>query len=94
MLEKIEHVTDYSVYAKVLITLLILTALTILAPSLNLTAFTVLIALVIASTKAGIVLAYFMHLRMESRLFKILVIMVLMIYAAVIVLTFADYMTR
>jgi cytochrome c oxidase subunit 4 len=72
----------------------VLTALTILFPWLNLTAFTALIALILASTKAGIVLTYFMHLKMEYILLKILVIMVLLIYISVILLTFSDYIFR
>ncbi len=94
MLAEKKHITEYDAYVKVLIGLLVLTALTIAAPGLDLTAMTVLIALLIASVKAGIVITYFMHLKFEGRLFKILVIMVLGIYASVIVLTFADYMAR
>lgn len=71
-----------------------LTTMTILIPWLDLSALTVLIALIIASTKAGIVMTYFMHLKMEMKLFRVLVIMVLSLYASVIILTFADYMTR
>ena len=88
------HITPYHVYAIVLIGLLMLTTLTILIPWLDLSALTVLIALIIASTKAGIVMTYFMHLKMEMKLFRVLVIMVLMIYASVIILTFSDYMMR
>ena len=89
-----KHITSYTTYATVLIILMILTTLTITAPSLNLTAFTVLIAMVIASTKAGIVLTYFMHLKVENLLTRILVIMVLGLYASVIILTFSDYIFR
>jgi cytochrome c oxidase subunit 4 len=94
MISEEKHVTPYPVYAKVLTGLLVLTAITILVPWINLTAATVLIALLIASTKAGIVLTYFMHLKMEIMLFRILVIMVLLIYLSVILLTFSDYMFR
>ena len=94
MINEEKHITGYPVYTKVLTVLLVLTSLTILVPWLDLTAFTVLIALILASTKAGIVLSYFMHLRMEGVLFKTLVTMVLLIYASVIVLTFSDYVFR
>ena len=88
------HITEYPVYVKVLIGLLVLTTFTILVPWLDLTAFTALIALVLASTKAGIVMTYFMHLKVEYILLKILVVMVLAIYASVILLTFSDYFFR
>jgi len=48
----------------------------------------------LASTKAGIVMTYFMHLKVEYILLKILVIMVLAIYISVIILTFSDYIFR
>jgi cytochrome c oxidase subunit 4 len=88
------YITEYPVYAKVLIGLLVLTTFTILIPWMNLTAFTALIALILASTKVGIVMTYFMHLKIEYILLRILVIMVLAIYASVILLTFSDYFFR
>lgn len=94
MTTEVKHITEYQVYAKVLIGLLVLTTFTILVPWLDLTAFTALIALVLASTKAGIVMTYFMHLKVEYILLKILVIMVLAIYLSVILLTFSDYIFR
>ena len=94
MNSEVQHITEYSLYGKVLVGLLVLTTFTILIPWLNLTAFTALIALVLASTKAGIVMTYFMHLKVEYILLRILVIMVLAIYASVIFLTFSDYFFR
>jgi cytochrome c oxidase subunit IV len=94
MLAKKAHITDYRVYLWVLLGLLMLTTITITVTWIDLSALTVLIALVIASVKAGIVITWFMHLRFESGLFKALVIMVLSIYALVIFLTFFDYLLR
>ncbi|MGA3013690.1 MAG: cytochrome C oxidase subunit IV family protein [Bacteroidales bacterium] len=94
MISEEKHIVEYPLYGKVLIGLLVLTSLTILFPWLNLTALTALIALILASTKAGIVMTYFMHLKMEYSLLKILVIMVLLIYITVILLTFSDYIFR
>ena len=94
MISEETHITEYPLYGKVLIGLLVLTTFTILFPWLNLTGFTALIALILASTKAGIVMTYFMHLKMENILLKILVIMVLLIYLSVILLTFSDYIFR
>jgi cytochrome c oxidase subunit IV len=94
MITEVKHITEYSLYGKVLVGLLVLTSLTILVPWLDLTAFTALIALLLASTKAGIVMTYFMHLKLENSLLKILVVMVLLIYISVILLTFSDYIFR
>lgn len=88
------HITPYRTYGWVLISLLFLTLVTVTVTWIDLSALTVLVALLIASVKAYIVLAYFMHLKFESGLFRVLVIVVLSIYALVIGLTFFDYLAR
>ena len=94
MITETKHITGYSVYWKVLIFLVTMTFLTITVTWIDLSALTVLVALIIATLKAGTVLTYFMHLKYESSLFRILVIMVLTIYVSVIILTFFDYLYR
>lgn len=88
------HITSYRTYGWVLISLLFLTFITVTVTWIDLSALTVLVAMLIASVKAYIVLAYFMHLKFESSLFRVLVIVVLSIYALVIGLTFFDYLAR
>ncbi len=89
-----KHITSYRTYWWVLIILLVMTFLTITVTWIDLSALTVLVAMVIATFKAGTVLTYFMHLKYESSLFRVLVIMVLSIYVLVIGLTFFDYLMR
>jgi cytochrome c oxidase subunit 4 len=88
------HITPYRTHAWVLITLLVLTFITITVTWIDLSAFTVAIALLIASVKAYIVLTYFMHLKFESSLFRVFVVMVLAIYVLVILFTLSDYLMR
>ena len=88
------HITPYRTYAWVLIALLSFTFLTITVTWIDLSALTVFVALTIATVKAGIVLTYFMHLKFESSLFRIFVIMVLAIYVLVILFTLSDYLCR
>ena len=88
------HVTPYRTYAWVLIALMTFTFLTITVTWINLSAITVLVAMIIASVKAYIVMTRFMHLKFESSLFRAFVVMVLAIYALVIIGTFADYLFR
>ena len=88
------HITQPRTYIWVLVTLLTLTFLTITVTWIDLSALTVLVAMIIASVKAGIVLTYFMHLKFETSLFRVFVIMVLAIYVLVIIGTFADYLFR
>jgi len=78
----------------VLLALLVLTTITITVTWIDLSALTVLVALMIASVKSFIVLKYFMHLKFESKLFSVFVVMVLSIYLLVIGLTFFDYLLR
>ena len=88
------HITPYRTHAWVLITLLSFTFLTITVTWIDLSALTVFVALTIATVKAGIVLTYFMHLKFESSLFRVFVIMVLAIYVLVIIFTLSDYLFR
>ena len=88
------HITSYRSHAWVLITLLAFTFLTITVTWIDLSALTVLVAMLIASVKGYIVLTYFMHLKFESTLFRVFVFMVLAIYALVILFTFSDYLFR
>jgi cytochrome c oxidase subunit 4 len=68
--------------------------MTILVTSFELGAFTVTVALLIASVKVFLVLSYFMHLKYESLLLRILVGMVFLLFALIIVITFIDYAFR
>ncbi len=88
------HITPYRTYAWVLIALLTFTFLTITVTWIDLSALTVFVALTIATIKAGVVLTYFMHLKFESSLFRVFVIMVLAIYVLVILFTLSDYLFR
>jgi cytochrome c oxidase subunit IV len=88
------HITDYRVYGWVLFALLVLTTVTITVTWIDLSALTVMVALAIASVKSFIVLKYFMHLKFESRMFTVFVVMVLSIYILVIGFTFFDYLLR
>lgn len=88
------HITSYKTLGIILIVLLAFTFLTISITSIHLAAWTVAVALVIASIKAFLVLTYFMHLKYESRLLKVLVTMVFLLFALVIAITFVDYLYR
>jgi cytochrome c oxidase subunit 4 len=61
---------------------------------INLVAFSVLTALIIASTKAIVVANYFMHLKYDNILLKILFGITMLLFAVFIFLTAIDYITR
>lgn len=94
MANNVSHTTEYRVLAKVLLVLMLMTFLTIWVTSFGLGAFSVAIALLIACFKVFMVLTYFMHLKYESVLLRVLVGFVFVLFALIIVITFADYAFR
>jgi cytochrome c oxidase subunit IV len=95
MANNVSHTTEYRVLAKVLLVLLLMTLLTITVTTVHLLgAFSVAIALLIACFKVFMVLTYFMHLKYESVLLRVLVGFVFVLFALIIVITFADYAFR
>ena len=88
------HITHYNVLAKILLVLMFLTFLTISVTSFHLGAFTVTIALLIAGVKGFLVLSYFMHLKYESLLLRILVAMIFVLFILIVLITFIDYAYR
>ena len=88
------HVSSDSLNWTVLLVLLILTTISILAIKIHLGAFTVALALLIASIKVTIVLTYFMHLKFENLLLRLMVGGVFLLFAIVIAITFIDYYFR
>ncbi len=89
-----DHITSYTLNGTVLLILLLLTSITILAIKFHFGAFTVAVALLIACVKAAIVLTYFMHLKFENLLLRLMVGGVFLLFAVVVVITFIDYYFR
>ena len=89
-----DHISSDSLNWTVLVVLLILTTLSILAIKMHLGAFTVALALILASIKVTIVLTYFMHLKFENMLLRLMVGGVFLLFAIVIGITFIDYYFR
>lgn len=94
MANNVLHTTEYRLLGKVLVFLMLMTLLTISVTSLNLGAFSVTVALLIACFKGFMVLSYFMHLKYESLLLRILVGMVFVLFALIVLITFIDYAYR
>jgi cytochrome c oxidase subunit 4 len=76
------------------LTLLLLTAITTTAAGLAFGHLSVFVALVIAAIKATIVVRIFMHLKYESKLFHVMVFVVLLTLVIFIGLTFTDTLFR
>jgi len=88
------HISGYRELALILLGLLFLTFISVLITELHFGAFSVFVALAIASVKVYLVLLFFMHLKFESLLLKLMVGMVFMLFALVVIITFFDYLFR
>ena len=94
MTEEKHYIVPSRVFVAVWIALLALTAVTVIVAGMHLGRLSVLAALAIASVKAGLVLWFFMHLKYEDRLFKVLLLVPIVTLTVVIGLTFFDILYR
>jgi len=88
------HIVAPRTFIAVWLVLLALTAVTVTVARMDLGAFSTLTAVVIASVKASLVLWFFMHLKYEQRLFKVLLLVPVVTLAVIIGLTFVDVLYR
>ncbi len=93
--EEAFHGTSYRTYILVWLGLVILTGTTVSLAGMGLGRLAILSALLIAGTKSGLVLTYFMHLKSERLLiFKVIIPLVMAVFLVFIVLTFSDVAFR
>jgi cytochrome c oxidase subunit IV len=94
MSEQGTHIVSTKTFVLVWAALLSLTAITVTVAKSDLGAFSTFTAIVIASIKAGLVLWFFMHLKYEKRLLKLLLLVPIITLAVIIGLTFIDVWYR
>ena len=94
MSEETHAPVPYRTFILIWVALLVLTAITVAVSRVDLGALNIWVALGVASVKSSLVIFYFMHLRQESRLFKIGLLVMLAILAIFIGLTFFDVLYR
>jgi cytochrome c oxidase subunit IV len=83
-----------AVYAKTLIALLILTALTVIAAGFDFGQANVVIALAIATIKGSLVVLFFMHLRWDKPLNAIIVMAGFLFLGIFLMFTLLDFSSR
>jgi cytochrome c oxidase subunit 4 len=88
------HISSYSSLAIILVILLVLTTTSVLVTGWHFGAFSVAVALIIASIKVSIVITFFMHMKFESLFMKLMVSGVFVLFALVVIITFIDYYFR
>ncbi len=89
-----EHVTSVKIYVGVFLALLALTLTTVLVSFVELGPFNIVIALLIAFTKATLVVLIFMHVKWSSALTKLFVLGNLGWLALLLAITLSDYYSR
>lgn len=94
MAEHQHEPVPYKTFILIWAVLLVLTVVTIAVSRIQLDALNIWVALAIASIKSSLVVFIFMHLRQESKLFKIGLVTLLVIVAIFIGLTFTDVLYR
>ncbi len=94
MSEHVHEPVPYRTFILIWVALLILTGVTVAVSRVHLGALNIWVALGVASIKSSLVIFVFMHLRQESKLFKICLIVMLVILAIFIGLTFFDVLYR
>ena len=93
--EKKDRVMNYGNYVRVWVGLIILTGITVSVAGMQLGRWTIVLPLLIAGAKSGLVLNYFMHLKSEKELiFKLIIPGVLAILVVFLSLTFSDVAFR
>jgi cytochrome c oxidase subunit 4 len=88
------HIVGPGVYVVILFALLAGTALTVWASFIDLGFWNPIIALAIASTKAVLVVLFFMHVKYSTRLTMLTIGAGIFMFLTLISLTLADYISR
>jgi len=92
--EHAHHIVGPGVYVAILFALLIGTALTVWASFLELGFWNPIIALAIATTKATLVVLFFMGVKYSSKLTKLTIFSGIFMFLVLISMTLADYISR
>ena len=69
--QKHHHIIPLNVYFKVISALMVLTVVTVAASRVDFGAMNTVIAMLIASVKAFLVLSFFMHLKYDDKMFTV-----------------------
>ncbi len=94
MSENTPHVTSFKTQLNVLLVLIMLTFISVGITRFEMGAFNTLVAMLVAGTKAAIVMAWFMHLKFDNKIFLIFTILVISVFLLVLYVTFIDYLYR
>jgi cytochrome c oxidase subunit IV len=71
-----------------------LTFISVAITSFELGPYNTLAAMLVAGVKGAIVMAWFMHLRFDNKIFLIFTVLVITVFLLVLYVTFIDYLYR
>ena len=89
-----EHIVSPKIYIVIFASLMLGTGITVWAAFQNFHQYNIVIALVIASIKATLVVLYFMHARYSPKRTQLVIVCSVFWLAIMLALTLSDYDTR
>ncbi|HST11392.1 MAG TPA: cytochrome C oxidase subunit IV family protein [Terriglobales bacterium] len=90
-----EHISSVKLYVGIWLALMVGTILTVVAATIDLGVFNPIVALAIATTKAVLVVLFFMHVKYaHEKLTKMVIVTAIFFFLILLSLTMADYATR
>jgi len=88
--EGLGHIVPFKIFLNVFLTLVALTVVTVAVSRVDFGAMNIVVAMVIASIKAGLVAMFFMHLKYENKLVWMYVAFPLILLAILLAGVFID----
>ena len=92
--EHTEHIVSPGTYLAIILTLLALTGITVFAAFVDLGRFNIVVALLIATIKATLVVLIFMHAKYAPERTKLVIIAGVFWLALLLFMTLSDYASR
>jgi cytochrome c oxidase subunit IV len=89
-----DHIVSPGIYLTIILTLMVLTALTVVAAYINLGQFNIVVALAIATVKATLVVLFFMHAKYAPRRTQLVIIAGIFWLGLLLFMTMSDYVSR
>ena len=94
MSDTTHYIVPYRTYGLILLLLITLTGISVAVTQIELTKWSTAVALLLATTKTIFVLAIFMHLKFDQRIFRLMAVLIFLLLIVVIIITFLDYAFR
>jgi cytochrome c oxidase subunit IV len=92
--ENTEHIVSPGMYLTIILTLLALTGITVFAAFIDLGRFNIVVALLIATIKATLVVLIFMHAKYAPERTKLVIVAGIFWLALLLFMTLSDYASR